>query len=120
MVILYRKNANCRDLGFVDSPVCGLWHRIVPRFKDQTERMLDVDSELATPLALELVESSWRQDTDNCEVLRRYQLSEPLANLAGSGSAPSFDGLTLRIARPLYLSMLEVYLHPVLLSTKYL
>ena len=119
MVILYDKNANCRDLGFVDSAVGSLRHRIVPRFEDQTERVVDVDSELSGPIALKLVESSRRQNPDGCQVLCRGQLGQPLADLTGSGGAPSLDSLALRIARPLHFSMLEVYLHPVTLSTKY-
>src|SRR3989442_2611995 len=99
MVILYRKNANCRDLGFVDSAVGGLRHGIVPRFEDHTERVLDVDSELAGPIPLQLVEASGRQNSDDCQVLRRGQLGQPLEDLAASGGAPSFDSLTLRIAR---------------------
>jgi len=95
MVILYQKNANCRDLGFIDSAVGQRRHGIVPRLENQTERVLDVDSELASPIAVQLVETSWRQNPNDCQVLRRGQFRQPSANLAGSRGAPSFDSLVL-------------------------
>ncbi len=80
MIVFDRYDADPGNLGFVDASVVQERQVVVPRLKDETEGVNDINSILSLLVAIELMEAGGRKDTYHREGLGRLEFDKSAAN----------------------------------------
>src|SRR3990172_11855360 len=110
MIVLNRQHSDLSDLTWIKPPVVFRWNRIVCRFEDQSEGMLDIKRKLPLAIALEGVTTSERQGNHVRQRFGSLQLSEPQLHPPTIICTPGADAPFLRGADLRQLSRGEDYL----------